>query len=239
MPTRTAVDGFRQLADGRHRDPALVLSQATGLLADTDDPSVQATLWWVKGLALQELSRPHEAVASFRRSLAIDAGPATDGGVALTRASLAISLLSVGDTAGADREVTQARTTAPKSVRWVVEMLHGLVLQRTGRLDAALAAYRRALPSLVAAGDLPCVARLLLNRGALHAYQGDLDPALDDLVEAERISADNDLPILAAMAAHNSAFAYGRRGDLPSALAAFVRAERSYAVLKHPSYLSY
>ena len=236
MPTRTAVDGLRQLAEGRHRDPALVLSQATGLLADTDDPSVEATLWWVMGLALQELSRPREAVASFRRSLAIDAGTAIADCRALTRASLAISLLSVGDTTGADREVTQARATAPSSVRWVVEMLHGLVLQRTGRLDAALAAYRRALPALVAAGDLPCVARLLLNRGALHAYQGDLDAALDDLVEAERISAENDLPILAAMAAHNSAFAYGRRGDLPDALAAFDRAERAYAMLNNPRY---
>jgi tetratricopeptide (TPR) repeat protein len=236
MPSRVALDGLRQLAERRHRDPARVLSEATELLARADDPGVEATLWWVKGLALQELGRPNEAVASFRRSVGIDVGPGLEEGTALARASLAVSLLSVGETAAADREISRARAAAPPSVQWVVEMLHGLVLQRTGRLDAALATYRRSLPGLLAEGHLPYVARLLLNRGALLAYQGELEDALDDLTEAERISTEQGLPILAAMAAHNGAFAHVRRGDLPDALAAFDRAERAYAVLNNPRY---
>ena len=129
----------------------------------------------------------------------------------------------------AEREIAQAGELAPPSARGLVDLLVALVLQRTGHLDASLAAYGRALARLRRDGDDANVARLLLNRGTLRAYQGDFQAALDDLRESERLATELELWVLAAMAAHNLGFALGRRGDVPAALAAFDRAEAAYA----------
>ena len=231
MPSEGVLDELGWLAERRHRDPRGILVRATELLAASDDPRVHASAHWVVGLALHELGRAREAVASYRRSIDVCVGHGLGTPEATARAGLAHSLLSLGDRAGADREMARAREVATADERGVVGMLHGVFLNRTGRLDQALAAYRRALPSLERAGDLPSIARLRLNRGILHAYRGDLDSALEDLGEAERISIDCDLPMLGAMAAHDTGFAYGRLGDVPDALAAFDRAGRAYAAL--------
>ncbi len=90
-------------------------------------------------------------------------------------------------------------------------------------------AYGRSLARLRRDGDQANVARLLLNRGTLRAYQGAFQAALDDLGESERLATELDLWVLVAMAAHNLGFALGRRGDVPAALAAFDRAEAAYA----------
>ena len=231
MTTAVAADELRQLAERRHRDPAGVVEQAKVLLARGDDPYVTACASLALGLALQELGRVKDAADSYRRCLLASVAHNLTEQEALARAQLAISLLNLGDAVGAEAEIAGARRVAPDSARGVVEMLYGLILQRTGRLDDALIVYRRALRALERAGDARSIARLRLNRGILHGYQGDLAAALDDLHEAERIAADEELPLLAAMAAHNVGFAYGRRAELPDALAAMDRAERAYAAL--------
>ena len=147
---------------------------------------------------------------------------------------MAISLLSLGDAATAEQEIAHAGELAPPSARGLVDLLGALVLQRTGQLDASLAAYDRALPRLRRSRDEPNLARLLLNRGTLRAYQGDFQGALDDLQESERLAAAHELWALAAMAAHNLGFTFGRKGDVPAALAAFDRAEAAYASQGNP-----
>ena len=225
------LDEIAELAERRHRDPAHVLLRVRELMADSDDARVEAAGCLAAGLALQELGRIDEAAASYRCSVDTASTHGFAEEEALARAQLAISLLNLGDAGAAEREVVQARTTAPDSTQGVVEMLYGLVLQRTGRHDQALAAYRRALRSLERSGDVTSIARLRLNRGIVFAYKGELDAALDDLGEAERIAVEHELPLLSAMAAHNVGFAHGRRGNLPEALAAFDRAERAYEAL--------
>ena len=111
-------------------------------------------------------------------------------------------------------------------------MLYGFLRQRTGHLTEAQTILRHALRLLAQVDDQYSIARLRLNRGALRAYQGDPSGALEDLAQSERIARARDLPSLAAMAAHNIAFAHGRRGDLPAALAAMERAEAAYARLE-------
>jgi len=231
------LDELAGLAERRHRDPGGILARAGELLVASDDPRVQACAHWVAALALHELGQAADAVAAYRRSIELCTRHRLGSPEAPARAGLAHSLLSVGDRAGADREMATARQVAAPDERGVVEMLHGVLLNRTGRLDQALTTYRRALRSLEQAGDLPSIARLRLNRGILHAYQGDLAGALDDLGESERIAEGRDLPVLAAMAAHNTGFAQGRLGNVPDALAAFDRAERAYAVLERPGRL--
>lgn len=225
-----------ELAELRHRNPGVVLEEASAVVRRHPPAAVAAVAHWVVGLAQHELGRRRAAVASYRRALRLADG-ADPGIAALARAGLAVSLLALGDADGALAEVSSARDLAGPAERGVVEMLHGLVLQRTGQLDAALDAYNGALPRLRRAGDEPSVARLLVNRGVLHAYRGDLRVALSDLTEAEQLSTANGLSVLAAMAAHNTGFAHGRRGNLPDALAALDRARTAYSSLGDPPQL--
>jgi tetratricopeptide (TPR) repeat protein len=232
------LDELDQLAERRHRDPPSVLARATELLSASDDPRVPATAHRVIGLALHELDQPGEAVASFRRSVA----RSVDGGFsdeeALARASMAISLLTLGDTAGASGEIARASAVAPESVRGAVELLRGVVAVRTGHLGRGMDAYRRALRWLEGSGDLGSQARALVCRGVVHSWQGRLELALVDFAEAERIAAERDLPVLVAMSAHNTGVAYCRRGNLPAALAAFDRAQSAYEALHNPGRLT-
>ena len=246
---RSDLATLDELAQRRHRDPARARDETRRLQRATSDPAVAARAAWVEGLADHELGATAEAVASYEEAIArsqIPSEPPGDGPdelaraetLALARASLAISCLSLGDTDRAEREMAQARDLTPGSTRGQVEMLHGLLRQRTGHLKEAQTALRRALRLLAQVDDQCSIARLRLNRGTLRAYQGDLSGALDDLSQSEHLAQANDLPVLVAMAAHNTGFAEGRRGDLPAALAAFDRAEEAYARLENPSRLT-
>jgi tetratricopeptide (TPR) repeat protein len=227
---RPVLDRLRALADLRHRDPAAVHDEAEGLLDDlaTDDPA-RAMGLWVLGLAAHELGRPADAVGHFEG--AVTAAHEHDDAhtEALARASMAISLLATGHAGQADDEIGRARALAPPSARGLVDLLAALVLQRTGRLDEAFAAYAESASWLRRESDMANLARLLLNRGTLRAYQGAFVDALTDLREAERLATELELWLLVAMAAHNLGFTEGRRGDVPAALAAFDRAEAAYA----------
>jgi len=226
---------LRALAEQRHRDPAAVRDRAAALLDDADlAPAAIPVGEWVLGLALHELGEPGPAADHLRRA----ARQARRGGdaetEALARAGLAISLLSLGRTAAARREIALADERAPQSVRGRVDFLAGLVDQRVGELDHAVARYRAALPRLRRDHDDHGVARALLNRGTLLAYRGDATAALADFAEVEVLAGRLGLPVLVAMAAHNAGFALGRRGAVGDALAAFDRAEAAYDELGRP-----
>ncbi len=235
MASSAAVlDEIRSLTERRHRDPASVLLRVTELMADSEDPRVEAAGRLAAGLALQEVGRIRDAVASFRRGVETSVSHGLNDQEVLGRAQLAVALLNLGEATNAEQEITRARAVAPKSVRGVVEMLWGLILLRTGRLDDAMAAYRQSLRWLAQVGDEVSMGRVRINRGLVLAYQGELDAALDDFVFAERVAVEHQLPAMAAMAAHNIGFTHGRRGSLPDALAAFERAEQAYCALETP-----
>jgi hypothetical protein len=236
VPSLATRAELRELAERRHRDPTKALARARELTV-SDDPVVVALAEWVVGLALHELGQPGDALDSYRTSIAIcekASDPAANEVGALARAGLAIALLSVGEGDEANLEMALAREQAPEPVQPVVEMLYGLLLSRTGHLNDALATYRRAERALERNDDRPSLVRLHLNRGALRAYRGDLDGAITDLDVAERMATSENLPALAAMAAHNTGFAEGRRGNLPTALEACDRAEAAYHRLENP-----
>ncbi|HET6954527.1 MAG TPA: hypothetical protein VFI47_29455, partial [Acidimicrobiales bacterium] len=226
---------LRALAEERHRDPAVVRERAAELLADPDQPAgIVPVAEWVLGLALHELGRAEEAADHLRRGARAARRQGDAETEALARAGLAISLLSLGRTTAARREITRAAAGAPASARGRVDFLSGLVDQRIGRLDGALARYQAALPRLRREHDEHSVARALLNRGTLLAYRGQVDAALVDFAEVEALAARLGLPVLVAMAAHNAGFALGRRGAVGEALRAFARAEAAYDALARP-----
>jgi tetratricopeptide (TPR) repeat protein len=235
---RPPVTGLDRLAELRHRDPADVRRRVEALLTTGSlEPRQSSAAYWVLGLVLHELGDPHAALGHYRRAASTARRCGDRDRLALSRASMAISWLSVGRAPAAERALSAARRAAGDDVGPVVELLVGLVRQRTGRLEEALVTYERALPRLRSAADDASVARLTLNRGILHGYRGDLTAALEDLAESERLAGTLDLPVITAMAAHNTGFAHGRRGDVPAALAAFDRAEDAYRLLGHPARL--
>ena len=233
----SSVEQLAELAEQRHRDPNVVLSRVREVLANDGPPDVVAAARWVTGLALHELGRVPEAVESYRLAVESSLEHGLRDIEAQARAGLAISLVSAGEAKEATEQITTARDVATASTQGVVEMLFGLVLQRTGHLAEAQATYSRALRRLQETGDATSIARLRLNRGILRAYRGDSRGAVEDLVASERLAAEQKLPVLTAMAAHNLGFAYGRRGDLPQALSAFGRAEDAYTAAAAPGSL--
>ncbi len=227
------MEHFIELAEQRHRDPDAVLGRVDELLLGAQCAEVQAVARWVRGLALYELGRLPEAAESYRLSIEASGQHGLKDNEARARAGLAVALLSVGDAKGAAEQIDTARAIATPATQGVVEALYGLVLQRSGRHSEAQAAYERSLRWLQETGETTSIARLLINRGVLRAYQGDCDGALEDLAVAEEIAIQQQLPALVAFAAANLGFAHGRRGDVPRALAAFARAEELFAALGH------
>ncbi len=133
--------------------------------------------------------------------------------------SLAWVLLDRGRAGAALREAGRAAhgLTGLPAARLAAQ--RGLVLQRTGHLDAALVEFRAALPVLERADDRSWQARLRNNRGLLLAYRGELDAAQADLERAAALFASLDQPVLQAWATWNLGFVAARRGDVRGALA--------------------
>jgi tetratricopeptide (TPR) repeat protein len=74
-------------------------------------------------------------------------------------------------------------------------------------------------------GDEAGEARLLMNRGVLHAYRARFAAASADLERAAEMFDALGEPVLAAKARHNLGFVAGRRGYVPEALTLYDRAE--------------
>jgi len=144
-----ALAEIRDLTERRHRDPASVLRRVIELMDEAEDPRVEAEGRLAAGLALQEVGRIAEAVDSFRQGVEASVRQRLPDQEALGRAQLAVALLNLGDAAGAEEEIDRARAGAPEPVRGVVQMLFGLILLRTGRVDELLLYLA---PTLLGAG---------------------------------------------------------------------------------------
>ncbi len=235
MAIDAPIAALRTLAEERHREPATVRRYAEEVLADPAvPPAVAPVAEWVLGLALHELGDTAGAIDHLRRAARAARRSGDAETEAVARAGLAVSLLSRGDAAAARREIARADGLAPPASRGRVDIAWALIHQRLGELDQALTRFRVALPRLRRDGDRHSVARALLNRGTLLAYQGATDAALADFAEVEALAEQLGLPVLAAMAAHNAGFALGRRGAAGEALDAFARAEAAYDELGRP-----
>jgi tetratricopeptide (TPR) repeat protein len=144
------------------------------------------------------------------------------------RMSLAGALNRRGASRRARTVIEQALDDLTGAPRARALAQRGAILQQLGRLDAALADYREALPALRAGGDGVWVQRVLSNRGVLRTYRRELDAAAGDLHEAARLCRQLGLDLQLAFCQENLGFVDTRRGDVPAALSWFADAERSY-----------
>jgi tetratricopeptide (TPR) repeat protein len=148
--------------------------------------------------------------------------------------SLAFILLDRGRLRAAFAEADRAATGLDGLPAVRLACQRAVIMQRTGRLDEALIAYAAALPALRRAGDLLWQARVHNNRGLLHVHSGSLAAAEVDFARACTLYGELGMDLLVAESQENLGNVAALRGDAPTALASYDRAESAHA-LRHRS----
>ncbi|HYX43641.1 MAG TPA: tetratricopeptide repeat protein [Acidimicrobiales bacterium] len=222
----------RVAVDHAQADPSASLDTALRILERGDiDAETAATASWAAGLAARELNRLDVADEHLSRAMVTATAADLPELAARARSSRSLVLAYLGRTDEALLELGLAEPHLSTTEAARVQMQRGLILQRTGRLEEALDAYHRALPGLVGGGDRLAEVRLRVNRAVARTYRNELAAAEADLLRARVLAADLAQPLQVAACAHNLAFLYGRRGDVPRALAWFDRAGEEYRPL--------
>jgi len=217
-----------QLVGVAPRRARRVAAAAVAAARGESDRQAEAAAWHAEALAAWTLGAMTEAVTASRRGVAAARRNGDPSRTAEARMTLAFLLHDRGDTAAALRQLDAAAADARGVVVGRVLHQRGLVLQRCGRDDDALAAYRAALPILRRGGDLTFQGRVHNNRGVLQAQRGLLRAAETELTEAHRIYAELGQDNLLADTVWNLGFVAARRGDAPAALARYDDADAIY-----------
>ena len=207
---------------------AVQAARAVELARRQGDRGAQSTAHRALGLAARELGDLGGALTALHAAVRVATAAGLPQVAAQARMSRAFVLLSQGRTGAALRDAEAAVASMRGLDRARALAQRGLVLQRSGRLDDALAVYATALPALLRHHDRLWEARLRNNRAILHAYRGDPRRAKADIARAEQLYAVLDLPRARAGARWNLGLIEGKRGDIPASLAAFDSAVEAY-----------
>ena len=119
---------------------------------------------------------------------------------------------------------TDCLAAGRRDLAGLADMQLGMVRARSGDLEGALTAMRRAEEGRSAMDDQD-QARLLLNRGALGLHVMQLDQAHDDLGAAAELAARGGLRGARLKALHNQGYVEFLRGNLPRALVLMEQAD--------------
>jgi tetratricopeptide (TPR) repeat protein len=202
-------------------------------LAEYDgDRATASTAERALGLVAMHLSDFDAAARHLRRALRL-AGPETEP-EGEARMILAYVLSRQGKTTQALEHLDRASPVLHGSAAAWLDMYRAMVFKGIGRWDDALVAYRRALHGFQRAGDRLGEARLYANRGVLHLYRGAYDAAESDLLRAEEFLRELEQDLNTAIVWHNLGCVSAGRGDAPTTLARFDRAEREYEKHRRP-----
>ncbi|GII00519.1 CHAT domain-containing protein [Planobispora takensis] len=188
-------------------------------------PEVAAVAYRALALAARELGDLPLAEEHLLRSvrLAVAAG-------SLRRAAQArLSLVPVQTELGRpEQALALAREAEPYLTPSEIAMLgvnRASALMRLGRHDDAIRHCDHAVDVL--GEDQVFLAGALLNRGIARVYLEDFTAAEADLRRSAELARAAGLTHVLALAEGNLPFLAARRGDLPAAFAAYLRAERS------------
>lgn len=229
------------VVDAALRDAEIALANVPGdplkaraaALVVLSDPRVGAEAASVAertiGLVDRETGRLNEAGRRFRRAISIADAGGFGIRAAEARMGLVLVLLQEGDPDLALSELDLATKQAPRDMRGQMYGQRALIYIRVGRFEEALADSRRALPLLRRAGDRLSEARVLSNRGILHAYRNELGLAEADLDKALGLYRILGSQIAAAQVLHNLGYVSALEGDVPIALRRYDEAARPFA----------
>jgi tetratricopeptide (TPR) repeat protein len=216
------------LADPRQasRTAEQSLAEATA----SHDGTARARAERVLGLAAHATHDAAAAAAWLRRAIRTAQRCGEPVLEAEARMSYSLVLDDLGRPAAALQEIDRAclRLSGLRLAR--ADMQRALILRRAGRDNDALAGYHRALAEFRRHGDAAWEGRVLINRGILRCYRGDLAEAQADLLEAGQIFRRLGLASVLAQVQHNLGFLAAQAGDVTGALAYYdqARAQLSY-----------
>lgn len=219
----------QELLDLVDSDAASARRQAMALLAADVEDEAAAIAQRVLGLALR-FSDNTQATAQMARAVQAAVALNLPVRAAQARISLLVLLAHQGRTGAALREAALAEAALADPVHELdlarLRVNLGLVLQRIGRNDDALACYSAAENVLRRHADVRWEVLLLSLRGTLFAYQGKQQSAIDDLRRGVSLAGSADLRVLLVTLRHNLGFALLRSGRIPEALQEVSRAEQ-------------
>lgn len=218
-------------------EPRAGRAAATSVLAQPDVdgwPEAVSVAERALGLSLLELHDIRAATAHLRRSVELALAAELPRRAAEARCELSRALLLGGDTEPALEQAEKATTGLQGARRARLVGRRAWMLQRLGRLQAAVEQYGAPLEALRREGDVAGRAELLHHRGRAHACLGSFGPAEDDLNEALDLFTQARAPVGAALVTHELGFASARRGDVGTALEHYDRAAEALATLGVP-----
>lgn len=207
------------------RDPAEALRAAESLLAGRCGPQAAAIAHRAAGLALADVGDLPAAERRFRTAIDVAERHGLERPAALARMSLAVVLGARGGISAALQELDRAQTALHGTDRAEVLAQRGHVLGTADRYEESMAAYRRALPVLRRSGNVRFEALALLNRSVFRSLHGNLREAEADLRRCVEVARGAELTQVLADAENNLGYVAACRGEVPTALAAFARAE--------------
>ena len=199
--------------------------QALDLARSTGDPGHRSLAEQALGVAARHEHRIPQALEHLRRAVDVADAAGLHYRGAQARVPLMAALALGGATADAVAEGERAARILRGKDRAVLELQRATVHYVSGQFQEALHAYRRALPLMRRAGDRANEARVLGNRASVHFHMGDLRAAEADYTSAERLHTELGLDRMAATVRANLGCLAARRGDIPSALMWFERAD--------------
>jgi tetratricopeptide (TPR) repeat protein len=224
-PAELAAEAYRVLVDDPEQ--ARALAREALRRADGVDPAAESAAHRALGMAALDLDDAGTAVRHLERAVRAGrrGGPQRE---AEARMSLALALVSQGATRRALQQVGRAGAIAGVPDQGALHLQRAIILERLGRLDEALQAYRLAIASFRRAGDPNGEARALCDRGVLRTYRGELRAAESDLRRAEQICDELGLTLMAASVRQNLGFVAAQRGDVPLALKCYESAQGTF-----------
>jgi tetratricopeptide (TPR) repeat protein len=212
-------------------DPAAAMALAEHALVlarRQRDGAATTTALRAQGLAARATGELAVAEERLRRAVRLALRRGDGHSAAEARMTLSFVLLDAGQVRAALRQSGLASTVLDgvEGARLLAQ--HGLILQRCGRSDAALAAYDAALTSVREHGDQTWETRIRSNRGVLYAYQGRSREAESDLRRSRELESMLGRPLDAAMSTWNLGFVAARRGDVVGALKLYSEADPEF-----------
>ena len=142
--------------------------------------------------------------------------------------SLAGVLVEVGQAAEAMRALDRAEPLVEGIEIGRLVQQRAFVLFNLGDWSHAILEANRALPLIRGRDDHVGEARLLLLRGVCHLQASAHDAAVADFRAAEQLADRIDERLISALSKQNLGCAYGRLGDIPSALSCLGEARLAY-----------
>ena len=197
-------------------------------LARSPSPEARSVALWTLGKIHYEQGRLPDAQRTMRQAAQISrrAGLAPlEGAVWL---SLAAVLVEAGHTTRALHALDRAEPLVEGVEVGRLVQQRAFVLFHLGEWRDAIESANRALTLMRSRDDLVGEARLLLLRGVCHLGAGSQRAATTDLVAAKSLADQIGERLISALAEQDLGCAYGRLGDIPTALQCFERARDAY-----------